>query len=48
MRVYMKNMWEEWDVEMKKQNKFQWHCVNNVKVAEFEYQILSVTWNSEL
>ena len=30
---------------------FQRHSDNNVKIAtpaEFEYQILSVTWNSEL
>ena len=34
-----------------KTNFFQWHSGNNVKIAtpaEFEYQIPSLTWNSEL
>ena len=47
----MQNMWEKSDVEMKKQIFFQWHSGNNVKIAtpaEFEYQIPSLTWNSEL
>ena len=41
----------KWDVEMKKQIFFHWHSGNNVKIAtpaEFEYQIPSLTWNSEL
>ena len=47
----MQNIWEKWDVEMKKQFFFQLHSGNNVKIAtpaEFEYQIPSLTWNSEL
>ena len=45
----MQNIWEKWDVEMKKQIFFQGHS-NNVKIAtpaEFEYQIPCVTRNSE-
>ena len=50
MRVYMQNMWEKGDVEIKKFNFFYWLFGNNRKIAipaEFESSIPSATCNSE-